>query len=163
MILLNRLNILGIIGRERGDEMKRIWAERLIRWQTKLQQMMRGRYGHFDALNRTLLYISIIGIVMNVFMHSMIVRIISWLILIFVYYRFFSKKIYSRANENTKYLTVIKKCKNRLNREKNKVENRHTYNYFSCPACKQELRAPKGKGKIKVTCSKCQNQFVKKV
>jgi len=37
------------------------------------------------------------------------------------------------------------------------------YRYFKCPKCQQSLRAPKGRGTIKVTCSNCQNQFIKKV
>lgn len=37
------------------------------------------------------------------------------------------------------------------------------YRYFKCPGCGQELRAPKGKGRIRVTCSKCGKQFEKKV
>ena len=36
------------------------------------------------------------------------------------------------------------------------------YRYFKCPKCQQSLRAPKGRGTIKVTCSNCQNQFIKK-
>ena len=38
-----------------------------------------------------------------------------------------------------------------------------TYRYFKCPECKQKMRAPKGRGKIKVTCKHCHTQFVKKV
>lgn len=143
--------------------MGRIWTERLLRWQTKLQRMMRGRYGHFDQLNRALLCISVAGMFLNIFLNVSILRVIPWLILIVAYYRFFSKKIYPRANENTKYLALKSKVVNRFSKTKNKVKNRHAYKYFACPNCKQELRAPKGKGKIKITCAKCQSQFIKKV
>ena len=37
------------------------------------------------------------------------------------------------------------------------------YAIFKCPNCKQKLRAPRGRGKIQVTCSKCRTQFIKKV
>jgi ribosomal protein L37AE/L43A len=43
------------------------------------------------------------------------------------------------------------------------MNQRKTYAIFKCPSCKQKLRAPKGRGKIQVTCSKCHNQFIKKV
>lgn len=160
---LNQCRIIGIIVVERGDKMGRIWMERLLRWQAKFQQMMRGRYGHFDQLNRVFLCVSVAGMVLNIFLNLAVLRIITWLILILAYYRFFSKKIYLRSNENTKYLKLKNNVVNRFTKTKNKFDNRHTYQYFACPTCKQELRAPKGKGKIKVTCVKCQSQFVKKV
>lgn len=136
---------------------------RFLRWQTKFQRMMKGRYGHFDQLNRTLIYISIVGMGLNMFLNLMILRIVPWLILLLAYYRFFSKRIYPRANENTKYLAMRRKVANQFSRVKRKLEDRHTYKYFACPNCTQNLRAPKGKGKIKITCSKCQNQFIKNI
>ena len=41
--------------------------------------------------------------------------------------------------------------------------DRKNYVYFKCPTCKQLLRAPKGRGKIRVTCSRCTSKFEKKV
>ena len=37
------------------------------------------------------------------------------------------------------------------------------YVYFRCPSCSQKLRAPRGKGRIKIRCSRCGEQFNKKV
>ena len=37
-----------------------------------------------------------------------------------------------------------------------------TYRYLICPQCSQRLRVPRGKGKIRVTCTKCRNQFIAK-
>ncbi len=37
------------------------------------------------------------------------------------------------------------------------------YCYFRCPDCRQRMRAPKGKGRIRVTCSHCGKQFERKV
>lgn len=33
------------------------------------------------------------------------------------------------------------------------------YKYFICPQCAQRLRVPRGKGKIRVTCTHCGNVF----
>ena len=33
------------------------------------------------------------------------------------------------------------------------------YKYFLCPQCAQRLRVPRGKGKIRVTCTHCGNVF----
>ena len=41
--------------------------------------------------------------------------------------------------------------------------DRKHYKYFKCPTCKQVLRAPKGRGRIRVTCSRCHHIFEKKV
>ena len=37
------------------------------------------------------------------------------------------------------------------------------YKYFSCPGCGRQMRAPKGRGRIRVTCSSCGRVFEKKV
>ncbi|MDD3401515.1 MAG: hypothetical protein PHT58_07835 [Eubacteriales bacterium] len=39
---------------------------------------------------------------------------------------------------------------------------RKSHRYLVCPQCHQKLRVPRGKGKIKVTCTMCKNQFIAK-
>ena len=36
------------------------------------------------------------------------------------------------------------------------------YKLFTCPTCKTTLRVPKGKGRINLTCPKCQTKFAGK-
>ena len=128
-------------------------------WRLKLAKFMKGRYGYFDSLNRMMMILAIILVVIPL-------SALSWgayLLIIMAYYRYFSKKIYVRSNENQKYLAIQNKVFRRFNNQKEAFKNRKESVYFLCPECKQQLRAPRGKGKIKVTCSKCQHQFVKKV
>lgn len=40
-----------------------------------------------------------------------------------------------------------------------KIEGLLDYLVISCPECKARMRVPKGKGKIKITCSKCNHVF----
>ncbi|WP_086349066.1 hypothetical protein [Candidatus Enterococcus clewellii] len=143
--------------------MGNIWMERLMRWQAKLQKLMRGRYGHFDKLSRALLVVSLVTVLLNLFLGMAVLRWVVFFLLAVVYYRFFSKKIYVRSNENQKYMNWISKYTKRISYLKERIQNRKTYTYFSCPECKQHLRAPKNKGQIKVTCSSCKTQFQKKV
>ena len=36
------------------------------------------------------------------------------------------------------------------------------HRYYDCPRCRQQVRVPRGKGKISITCPKCKEKFVKK-
>lgn len=40
-----------------------------------------------------------------------------------------------------------------------KIERLIDFKVISCPECKARMRVPKGKGKIKITCSKCKHVF----
>lgn len=44
--------------------------------------------------------------------------------------------------------------------DKYKIEQLLDYTVEACPSCAQRTRVPKGKGKIKVTCKKCNEVFV---
>ncbi|GAA3010758.1 hypothetical protein [Tetragenococcus solitarius] len=132
-------------------------------WQNKIVQFMRGRYGVFDSLNKMLLILTAALLILNIFITIPLVNLLPLLLIVIVYYRFFSKRIYVRSNENQKYLRWKNKTKNFFKLRKEAFQNRKNYVYFHCPQCKKALRAPKGKGKIKIHCSKCHYQFIKKV
>ena len=41
-------------------------------------------------------------------------------------------------------------------------EDKKAFKFFKCPACRQKIRVPKGKGKIEITCPRCGDRFIKK-
>ena len=143
--------------------MGQIWLERLLRWNAKIQKLLVGRYARMDQLNNTLMKISLILLLLNLFLPTSIAFWLAVVLLIWINYRFFSKRIYPRSNENTRYVANMQQLKKKFNNTKQRVHARKAYTFFKCLNCKQQLRAPKGKGKIKVTCSTCKEPFTKTV
>lgn len=71
----------------------------------------------------------------------------------------FSRNVYKRSGENTKFLRMTYPVTSRFKSWKNRWRDRKTHKYLKCPHCKQQLRVPKGKGEITVTCPKCHTKF----
>lgn len=129
-----------------------------------LGNLMRGRYG-VDHLGRFLTTASLILLFVSLIVGSTAGRLLWYLAiasLVFAYYRVFSKNISKRYRENTQYLEL----KNRLfswhSKNVTRFKQRKTNRFFRCPNCGITLRVPRGKGKIRVTCPRCKNRFVKK-
>lgn len=125
------------------------------------QNFMRGRYG-VDQLNFFLLILSIVILVLTSVFRWPYIYWLSIALLVLCYFRMFSKKVYKRSGENTKYLQLIYPMKMRYTNIKNRMKDRKTHKYFKCPNCKQQLRVPKGRGTITITCSKCKTKFDRK-
>lgn len=146
--------------------MAQIWFERIIKLRRNYKRLMQGRYGKFDALNRLLL---IGAFVFNLFRRWLpfYIGYIFFVVLIgIVLYRFFSTKIYPRLNENQRFLKFVERIKGKKHHFSSKQSKTTTvshYTFFACPTCYQNQRAPKGKGRIRVTCKKCGTQFETKV
>ncbi|MFC4771660.1 competence protein CoiA family protein [Enterococcus hermanniensis] len=137
--------------------MNNIWMQRMMKYYQKYAELMRGRYGRFDQINKALLIFWVLMLVFARWIPFYLGNILALIALGLILYRFCSKRIYPRSNENQKFIQMIDRIKDFLKGKKG------TYRYFKCPECKQKMRAPKGRGKIKVTCKNCQTQFVKKV
>ena len=65
------------------------------------------------------------------------------------------------AKEQRKREEEEKKRNEKLRKERRKEEEK-THAFFRCPQCGKELRVPKGKGKIKIKCPNCANEFIRK-
>ena len=116
-----------------------------------LQRFMAGRYGT-DKLNLTILGVGVALCLLSALIPpaALVLTILSYSLLIWAMFRTLSRNTYKRYQENRKYLSLLDRLKDREHR------------YFDCPRCRQTVRVPKGKGKISITCPKCQEKFIKK-
>lgn len=119
---------------------------------TGLQRFMMGRYGT-DKLNMTILGIGLICSVFGMFIPvasvKLVLTMIAYAFMFLAIFRSFSRNVYKRYEENRKFLLFFQKIKDKEHR------------YYNCPRCQQQVRVPKGKGKIAITCPKCGEKFIK--
>ena len=127
----------------------------------KLRRFMQGRYGA-DQLSRFLSLIGLVLIILNLFVHSNVITYLVMALLVYCYYRMFSRDYNRRYAENQKFLTWQNKVKYKVNNWKRNLTDRKTHHIYKCPSCGQKIRVPRGKGKIIVTCPKCRMEFQKK-
>lgn len=122
----------------------------------RFKKIMVGRYG-MDQLSIGLLIIGMILIILTLPIKWPIMRFIALILILFCYYRLFSKKLYKRQQENFKFIRFCTPIYKRFNVYVKRFKERKTHRYFKCPVCKQILRVPRGKGKLAITCPKCKH------
>ena len=127
----------------------------------KFARWMQGRYGA-DKFTRFLSFLLLGLVIVNLFVRSGILSLLAWAVIIYMYFRVFSKNISKRYAENQKYLAFRRKFTKKWDLLKKKWKDRKVYRYYTCKSCKQTIRVPKGKGKIEIRCPKCGNAFIKK-
>ncbi len=143
-----------------------------------------------DELNKALLITAgasyLLSFVLNRYAGaSPLFRLLFAAALIFLGIRLFAGHPEKRYAENMKFLTYLTAVKDffgktfrrtgasqrpasssasggLVDKWKQQWHEYRTYRYLICPQCSQRLRVPRGKGKIRVTCTKCRNQFVAK-
>lgn len=126
----------------------------------KIQKFLEGRYGP-DELYKFLLYLYLFLFIINIFLKSNILNILELLIVIIMFYRFFSKKKYTRQIENQKYLKLKKSIITTIQNIKRNYHNREYNIYKKCPKCKTTLKLPlpTKRGIQHVKCPKCKTRF----
>ena len=130
------------------------------RFRDWFSRFMIGRYGS-DGLNRAMSMASLVFLIIGMFGP----RIFYWaavVLLILSYFRMFSYNREKRYAENLAYYRATQQLRAKINKYKKRFAERKYYHYYRCPRCRQELRVPRGRGKIEITCPKCRAQFIKK-
>ena len=118
-----------------------------------LRHFMQGRYGT-DKLNTAILMVGLAACILPILFSSPLLKtifmLLSYVCMGWAIFRSLSRNTYKRYQENRKYLRFLDRIKDR------------DHKYFDCPRCRQSVRVPRGKGKISITCPKCNEKFIKK-
>ena len=130
------------------------WFSQLsYKMRCSFQRFMTGRYGQHDKLNSLILWTGVIIVLVSMFLPTgwltLLLPLASYILLGIAIWRMFSRNVYKRARENRRYLGMLERVRDREHR------------YYACPQCKQQVRVPKGKGKIAIICPKCREKFIR--
>ena len=128
----------------------------------KLQEFMYGRYGG-DTLNTVLLISGLVVSLLGQLLNLTVLILVAYVFYGYSLFRILSKNIYARQKELYSFMKIWTPVQKWYKMRVMIWKDRKNYRYFKCPNCGQYLRAPKGRGKIEVTCQKCRKQFIKKV
>ena len=122
------------------------------------RKFMTGRYG-VDQLSNLILILSIILMIIGGTGKIQLLSYIGMALLLYNYYRVFSKDLNRRYQENMVYLRYTNNVRSKVNGLKNRLKQSRTHKFFKCPSCSKQLKVPKGKGKINITCPHCKEKF----
>ena len=132
-----------------------------------LSSFMNNRYGA-DPLGRFLAICGCVCILLSVAVRGKVPLLAGLFsaaalaLIVWCYSRILSRNFARREAENRKYLS----CRNRFTGSfrllKNCFRQRKEYAFFRCPSCREVVRVPRGKGRIRITCPRCGYAFEKK-
>ena len=122
---------------------------------------MTGRYGP-DQLGITMTVTSLVIYFLYGLLAFTPLMIVSYVILILAVFRIMSRNIQRRRAENDRFIRYWWPVKTKISRVKTELSQRKTHKFFKCPSCRNNLRVPKGKGTLQITCPKCGERFIKK-
>lgn len=125
-----------------------------------VQRFMYGRYGA-DQLNFFLLALYLVLYLLSIILKSSVCHILAMVALMLALYRMLSRRSDRRRAENVKFLSLTGPTI-RWFKLRHTILRDREHRYFRCPNCGQQLRAPRGKGKITVNCRNCGVSFEEK-
>ena len=117
----------------------------------RLQRFMQGRYG-VDQLSNFIVVVAVVLLVIELFLPSFkirsIVNLVAVCMLVYSYFRIFSRNHYKRYAENERFLKYFDRTQRWFTKKQKRFAQRKTHRFFKCPCCKQSIRVPKGKERL---------------
>lgn len=121
---------------------------------------MYGRYGN-DQLNMVLVLLSLALYLVFVATSWTFLYAVSFMLMAAALFRCLSRNYDRRRAENGRFLSLVQPV-TRWYRLRRTIRRDKDHCYFKCPNCGQQLRVPRGKGRITVTCRGCGASFQEK-
>ena len=143
-----------------------------MKFREKIARFLYGRYGAdslYNALFVAELILLFIGTIFNIlgrvepvlFAVSIILYATAIVMLVFAMFRFFSRNVAKRRQENEAWLRF--KAKFRRKKKPQLPPDTADHIFRACPHCRSTLRLPRQKGKHEVRCPRCGEKFGVKV
>ena len=105
----------------------------------KLIRFMQGRYG-VDQFTRFLMGVALACMIISLFTRNAVWSFLILLVLVYSYFRMFSKNIQKRYAENQKYLQMTAGIRKKWASFQRDMKDRKTHHIYRCPGCKQKIR-----------------------
>ncbi|MBO6241822.1 MAG: hypothetical protein J6O61_13430 [Butyrivibrio sp.] len=129
--------------------------------QQRLAQFLYGRNG-YDNLARACNAMAIILLLINIFAQSVIIYFLWVALFGYSIFRVYSKNVPKRYQENQKFLSMTEVPRKYIKLLRLQWRDRSVSRYYLCKGCHQQIRVPKGKGRIEIRCPKCGERFIRK-
>ena len=133
-----------------------------LKFKEKILQFMAGRNGG-DQLSTFLILISMGLTILGQVLEMAGLVAIGYVPLGLAVFRILSRNVEKRRLENYKFAIFWSPLYGRLHKWRSRMkaisEDGKVNKYVKCPQCKTMMRVPRGKGKLRVACPKCQNKF----
>lgn len=132
-------------------------------WQRKMAEMMRGRQGP-DDLARFSVDVAIVVLIVNLVLGLLRIDV-SWLawvelaLVAYALFRMMSRNLAARSSENAAFLRAMGPARPWLQNPRGAWAELRAYKHVRCGSCRQRIRVPRGKGRLRVTCPRCHTKF----
>lgn len=127
-----------------------------------MRRLLYGRNG-IDQLSLAILIFGAMTLILAQLIRMPLVGVVYWLCMFLFFYRTLSRNTYRRREENMRYLLLMKRVRDWFRLRGRMIREARTHTYLKCPRCGQRIRAPRGKGRVVITCQKCRGSFGKKL
>ena len=123
---------------------------------------MMGRNGVDELARFESIFVWVLLLV-SIFSRMWIFDLLAMALIVHMYFRILSRNVSKRYEENQKYVNFRYNAVVKWDKKKKRIAQRRNYRFYKCPMCRQEVRVPKGHGKIQITCPKCRETFIKRI
>lgn len=127
-------------------------------WQRRLSEWLRGRQGP-DDLAVFSVNLAIVIVLVNVFARTGWLGWVGLALVAYAMFRIQSRNLGARARENEAFLRALGPVRPWVQNPRAAWAELHAYKHVRCTSCRQRVRVPRGKGRLRVTCPRCKTKF----